>query len=86
MINWIKKIILIKQIEKLLKELLMDESRWTSRKFFLVVGVLITTYALVWKGMVPWQSYLEFAKWVLTAYLAVNLGESVAQKFSPNGK
>jgi len=83
--NWLKKLILISRLEKLLKELLMND-RWTSRKFFLVIGVLAATYALVWKAIVPWDKFLEFAKWVLTAYLAVNLGESVAQKFSPNGK
>jgi hypothetical protein len=52
MTGWIRQAILISRLEKLLKELLMND-RWTSRKFFLVVGVLITTYALVWKGMVP---------------------------------
>jgi len=83
--NWLKKLILIKQIEKLLKELLMND-RWTSRKFWLVVGVLVASYVLVFKGMLPVDKWMEWAKWVITGYLAVNLGESVAQKFSPNGK
>ena len=80
--NWLKKLILIKQIEKLLKELLMDESRWTSRKFWLVVGVLAASYVLVWKGPLSVDKWLEWAKWILMTYLVVN----GAEKFSPNGK
>lgn len=80
MSGWIKKLILVSKLEKLLKELLMG--RLTSRKFWLVVGVLAAAYALVWKGILDVGPWMEWAKWVLTAYLGANVAESVAEKIT----
>ena len=72
MTGLIKRVILISRLEKLLKELLMN-GKLTSRKFWLVVGVLIASYVLVWQGTLPVDKFMEWAKWILTAYLGANV-------------
>ena len=80
MFNKIKQLILANEIKKLLKELLMNvDERFTSRKFWLVVGVLVTSYALTWKELLPVTAYLEWVKWVLIAYLGANTLEKFTQ-------
>lgn len=80
MSGWIKKLILVSKLEKLLKELLMG--RLTSRKFWLVIGILAASYALVWQGTLEVVAWMEWAKWVLIAYLGANVSESVVEKIT----
>ena len=77
-LKWIKRLIIANQISKLLRGLLVN-GKLTSRKFWLVIGILIASYVLVWKGMLPVDKFLEWAKWVLIAYMGAN----VVTKFSP---
>lgn len=72
MIKWIKRIILISRLEKLLKELLMN-GKITSRKFWLIVGIILAVYTLVWKGLCPIDKFLSMVEILAGGYLGANI-------------
>ena len=64
--------------------------RLSSRKFQVTVIGFITSTVLVVQGILPPGEYVEFLKWLFTAYVAGNVGEhltktpSVQATFSQN--